>query len=75
MEFPSEQRVRAAQQPVLVIHSRGDELIPFAHGEALHQAAGERGTLAPIRGGHNGGFLESGSLYTDPVDAFLRANL
>lgn len=62
-------KVRA---PVLVIHSRADEIIPFRHGEALFAAANEPKRFLEIRGGHNDGFLSSGAQYVEGIDAFLR---
>ncbi|MGQ0587616.1 MAG: alpha/beta hydrolase [Gammaproteobacteria bacterium] len=53
-------RVRA---PVLVIHSRDDEIIPFAHGEALLAAAQGSKQLIELRGDHNGGFYISREAY------------
>lgn len=38
--------------PVLVVHGRFDEIIPFGHGQALHAAA-RNGTLIAYEAGHN----------------------
>ena len=57
--------------PTLFIHSPDDELIPYAHGRALYEAAKEPKQFLEINGGHNRGFLQSGSVYTDGLDAFL----
>ncbi len=62
------QRIRC---PLLVIHSRGDEIIPIAEGEAVFAAAPDPKQWLEIRGGHNDGFLVSGKFYVDGVDAFL----
>ncbi len=74
LHYSTRENLRAVQVPVLVIHSRNDEIIPFRHGEALYQAANEPRELLEIRGGHNDGFLVSGKRYTDGLDAFLRRN-
>jgi hypothetical protein len=63
-------RVRA---PVLIIHSRADDIIPFAHGERLFAAAPEPKQLLEITGDHNAGFLLSGRRYVEGIDAFLRS--
>lgn len=63
-------RVRA---PVLVIHSRDDEIVPFRHGQAVHAAAPEPKTFVSIRGGHNDGFLISRRVYLDALARFLRS--
>ena len=49
---------------VLVVHSRDDEIIPFAHGEALHAAAHEPKHFVALAGDHNSGFWVSRETYT-----------
>ncbi len=51
--------------PVLVMHSREDELVPFEFGQRLFEAAREPKRFVELRGGHNDGFLTSGDLYKD----------
>lgn len=63
--------VQAIKSPLLVVHSRDDEIIPFTHGEQVYAAAHEPKTFLAIRGDHNGGFLYSGRLYTEGLEAFL----
>lgn len=74
LQYPTRDYLRSLQVPVLVVHSRADEIIPFRHGEALYQAANPPKELLEIRGGHNDGFLVSGKHYTGGIDAFLRKN-
>ena len=71
VEYPVELLMSSVAAPVLVVHSREDEIIPFQHGEALHIAAGERGRMLELRGGHNTGFLQSQRLYVEGIGAFL----
>lgn len=47
----------AVKAPVLIAHSREDEIVPFIHGERLYQAAPEPKQLLVLRGGHNDGFI------------------
>lgn len=61
--------------PVLVIHSRQDEIVPFAHGRALFETARAPKDFLELRGGHNDGFVVSGRTYTDGLDAFLEKAL
>jgi fermentation-respiration switch protein FrsA (DUF1100 family) len=74
LQYPTRENLRSLHVPVLVIHSRNDEIIPFRYGEALYRAANEPKELLEIRGGHNDGFLVSGKQYTSGIDAFLRKN-
>lgn len=63
--------VAQSEAPVLVIHSREDDIIPFAEGEAVHEAAPEPKRLLVIGGSHNTGFLESEAAYLAGIDDFL----
>jgi fermentation-respiration switch protein FrsA (DUF1100 family) len=56
-------RLPSIQVPVLVVHSRDDEIIPFRHGEALFAAANEPKSFLELRGGHNEGIIVSGVDY------------
>ncbi|WP_111658020.1 alpha/beta hydrolase [Isoalcanivorax indicus] len=41
-----------APQPLLLLHSHEDQIIPYAHGERLFEAAAEPKTFQRLRGGH-----------------------
>jgi uncharacterized protein len=70
--YPSARNLARVHSPVLVIHSRRDEIVPFHHGQALYAAAHEPKAFLEIRGSHNDGPQASGSLYVDGLDRFLR---
>jgi uncharacterized protein len=55
--------VRKVRCPVMVIHSRDDELVPFASAARLFEAAHEPKRFVEIAGSHNEGFLLSGDAY------------
>ena len=57
--------------PVLVIHSRDDEIIPFAMGQAIYSAAREPKVFIELRGDHNSGFWLSRDAYTAGLERFL----
>ena len=61
--------------PVLIVHSRDDEIIPYTHGENLFAAASEPKQFLQLRGGHNDGFIVSGDGYVRELDVFLNAAL
>jgi fermentation-respiration switch protein FrsA (DUF1100 family) len=64
--------VRDVRCPILVIHSRDDEIIPFRHGEAIFASANEPRTLLTIRGTHNDAFLLDERVYVEGVRTFLK---
>jgi len=49
--------------PVMIIHSRGDEIIPFEFGLELYKIANEPKEFVEIFGSHNDGFLVSSEIY------------
>ncbi|GHC23307.1 alpha/beta hydrolase [Aidingimonas halophila] len=57
--------------PLLVVHSRDDDVIPFYEGQAVFEAAREPKTMLEISGSHNAGFLDSEPEYLDGIDTFL----
>lgn len=74
LHYRSLERIGTARSPVLVLHSEGDEIIPFSHGQRLYQAAPQPKTLFAMRGGHNDGFIVSGAAYVQALDAFLKTH-
>ncbi len=61
--------------PLLVVHSRDDEIIPFSHGQRLFAAGRPPRTFLELKGGHNEGFLVSGPVYVQGLAGFLAAHL
>jgi uncharacterized protein len=70
-DYPTRDYVRSARSPVLVVHSRDDEIAPFHHGRAIFDAAPEPRALLELRGTHNEAHFVSGDLYVDGLAAFL----
>jgi hypothetical protein len=62
-DYPTIDYVRKVKCPVLVVHSRTDEMIPFEFGLQLYEAANEPKEFVELYGGHNDGFLISGETY------------
>lgn len=57
--------------PVFVAHSRDDDIVPYAHGRKLFDAAGEPKAFLDMRGGHNEGFVFSRKEWVSELGAFL----
>lgn len=58
--------------PILVIHSRDDEIVPFAHGRRLFEAARGPKEFLELTGGHNEGFVFAREAWVRHLDDFLR---
>jgi len=68
-------KVARISAPLLIVHSREDGIIPFAHGERLFAQAREPKQFLEINGGHNDAFLTSRKAYTHGLKAFLDTHL
>lgn len=60
------------EAPVLVAHSATDELIPYAHGRRLYDAAKGPKSFLELAGGHNQGLLFARDDWTAALAAFLQ---
>jgi len=55
--------IKKVRCPVMVVHSKHDNLVPFDFGLRLYQAANEPKQFVEIIGGHNDGFVLSEGQY------------
>jgi fermentation-respiration switch protein FrsA (DUF1100 family) len=62
-DYNTLEAVRQVTCPVLVIHSPDDEIIPFKFGQQIYDAAPEPKQFAELKGTHNEGIYDNGSLY------------
>jgi uncharacterized protein len=71
--YDTRSRLQNMNIPVLIFHSREDEVFPFSHAEANFQAISspELKMLVELQGGHNDGFLESAEVYRNGLDKFI----
>lgn len=70
-KYPTSEHLNVFSKPVLIVHSRDDEIIPFNQGRSLFERAREPKHFLELRGGHNDGFLISGQHYVSGLDAFV----
>ena len=75
IRYDSRERLPLVNSPVLVIHSRHDDIIPFAHGERLFAAATAPKQFMEIEGGHNDGFVFGRETWVRQLDGFLQLAL
>jgi len=57
--------------PVLIVHSRDDEIMPFSHGWRLFEMAKKPKEFLEITGSHNEGFIISGRHYEEGLNTFI----
>jgi len=70
-QYDTRRKLADIHSPVLIVHSRDDEIISYSNGERLFEAANEPKQFLQLRGGHNDGFFVSGKDYTRRLDSFL----
>jgi fermentation-respiration switch protein FrsA (DUF1100 family) len=68
-------RLERIRCPVLIAHSRDDEMIPFEHGQRLFAAAREPKIFFELTGDHNEGEVLTAPAYRLALDTFLTGKL
>jgi len=71
--YPTSAHLAQVRAPVLIVHSRNDEIIPFHHGQRLYAAAPTPKQFIEANGGHNDGLRARGAQYLRGIEMFLRA--
>lgn len=69
--FLSSAHIGQIGSPLLLLHARDDEIIPFSHGERLLAAAAGPKQLVPLAGGHIVPNLVAEDAYLQSLSAFL----
>ena len=73
--YDTREYVSRIECPLLVAHSKGDEIIPYAEGRLVFEAAPANRQFLEMRGGHNDGFIISGKAYSDGLRRFIESSL
>jgi len=71
LKYSVKENVKGLSSPLLVVHSRQDEVIPFDMGESIFAAAPEPKQMLVITGDHSGGFLLNRNEYMTVLDKLL----
>jgi len=70
--FDSLAKIKNVRCPILIVHGTRDEVIPFAMGQRLYEAAPEPKTFLPVEGaGHNDVFSVGGEKYLESLKALV----
>ena len=73
--YNTREYISRVSYPVLISHSINDEIIPFEEGREIYQAATEPKRFFEMAGGHNDGFMVSGTGYTRALQSFINSSL
>ncbi len=72
IHYPTAEYISRISCPILVVHSRQDDIVPYRQGRQLFDLAPEPKRFLELRGGHNEGFSVSVRDYIDGLDDFLK---
>ena len=75
LKYPVRDHVSKLNIPLLVIHSRDDEIIPFSMGQVIFEAAAGPKAMLELSGGHNDGFLMNRDRYKAGLAEFIDLHL
>ncbi len=75
LRYPVAEYASRLECPVLVVHSRDDEIIPFEMGQSIYEAVKQRKSFLELRGDHNNGFFISRHEYITGLDGFIESVL
>lgn len=69
--YPSIERVGGLTLPKLFLHARADDVIPFAHGRRLFEAAAAPKEFVALDGGHGDAFEVDSAAYYGAIGKFV----
>ncbi len=69
--YDNRENLKRIRAPVFIAHSRDDDIVPYAHGKRLFEAANEPKAFLEMRGGHNDGFIFTQPEWVAQLGAFL----
>lgn len=69
--FDTESIIKRVRSPLLLMHSREDEIVPYPLGQKLFEAANNPKYNFEMQGDHNGGFITSQPGYGQAISQFL----
>ena len=70
-KFDNASKLPKVTAPILIVHSPGDHIIPYRHGQGLFDRANQPKQFLQIRGNHNEGFVLSGEIHRKGLADFL----
>jgi len=69
--YDNVENLKRISAPVFIAHSRDDDVVPYAHGKKLFEAANEPKAFLEMSGGHNDGFIFTRPEWVAALAAFL----
>ncbi len=71
IRYNSQRLIKQIHHPVIIIHSKEDELIPFEHGKQLFELANEPKEFLELQDQHSNALVQSKDVVIDLINAFV----
>jgi fermentation-respiration switch protein FrsA (DUF1100 family) len=71
IQFDALNKIAQVTCPVLIIHSRDDEIVPLRLGKKLFQAANQPKQFLELSSGHNEAVIVCGEIFTNALREFI----
>ena len=71
INYPTVKYISEVKCPVLIVHSRNDDIIPFDHGLRLFEIANQPKKFLEISGNHNEGYMLSTEQHEECLRGFI----
>ena len=72
-DFDTAEKIKHVKNPVLVLHSPNDEIMPYHLGEKVYQSAHQPKHFVKMKGDHNYGFVLSQPSYEQEIAGWLKS--
>jgi len=69
--FANIEKIGKVAMPKLILHARDDNIVPYAHGQALYAAASAPKEWVELKGGHMRAFLDDSAHFWGHTRAFV----
>ncbi len=69
--FPTIEYLKQIKNPILIVHSPDDEMIPYVMGERLFKSASEPKQFLKLHGDHNNCYFDSIEEYQKAIKSFM----
>jgi uncharacterized protein len=70
--FNNQEKIKQVQAPILIIHGRQDEIVPFQHGKILFESAPGPKYFLALNSSHNDIFDSGGYVYQEEIRKFVK---
>lgn len=71
-DFENNKKIKNIKSPVLIIHSKNDEIINYSNGLKLFNLANNPKYFLETKGSHNGGFQSDYKLYVPEIEKICK---